>query len=81
MSNQISKQAILEFLNERLDERSKNNFTTEGKYFYLNEGAVSILSSIITNIERGMFDEKDYIVEPNGAMIDKRLYGDINYPL
>jgi hypothetical protein len=63
MENQISKQAILEFLNERLDERSKNTFTTEGKYFYLNEGAMSILSSIITNIERGMFDETEYVTK------------------
>ena len=60
MANQISKQAILEFLNERLDERSKNTFTTGGKYFHLNEGAVSMLSSIITNIEMGMFDEQQY---------------------
>ena len=58
MANQISKQAILEFLNERYEERSKNrNQSTEGKYFYLNDGAITFINSLILNIEAGRFDE------------------------
>lgn len=73
MANQISKQAILKFLNERLEERSNKVQTTKGKYFYLNEGATTLLHSLIINIEAGRFDEKEYNTYPNGAMIDKSI--------
>ena len=78
MANQISKQAIQSFLNERYEERSKNrNQSTEGKYFYLNDGAITFINSLILNIEAGRFDETEYITYPNGAMIDKKITSDL----
>ena len=77
MANQISKQSILSFLNDRLEERSNRNQTTKGKYFYLNEGATTLLDSLILNIEAGRFDETEYITYPNGAMIDKKITSDL----
>jgi hypothetical protein len=59
MANQISKQAIVEYLNERIEERSKSmeTYTTKGKYYHLNEAALSSFKSMLFLIEKGVFDE------------------------
>ena len=72
MTNQISKQAILEFLNERLESRnnrieeinSMECATSAEKTYKLsleitNLAKAELLESLIGNIERGMFDEKE----------------------
>jgi hypothetical protein len=57
MANQISKEAILSFLNERLDSRKSNTYDSANRYFYNNQGSMDTIEAIIGNIERGMFDE------------------------
>jgi hypothetical protein len=94
MANQISKEAILEFLNKRLEStkhrieelNSMKGETLAEKANLLrmetsNVGKLQFIEILISNIERGAYDEERYVVEPNGAMIDKRLYSDINYSL
>jgi len=59
MVNQISKEAIVEYLNERIEERSKSmeTYTTKGKYYHLNEASLSAFKSMLFLIEKGVFDE------------------------
>jgi hypothetical protein len=75
VSNQISKEAIVEYLNERIEERSKSmeTYTTKGKYYHLNEASLSAFKSVLFLIEKGVFDEKEYNLAPNGAMFDKSI--------
>ena len=60
MANQISKEAIVEYLNERIEERSKSmeTYTTKGKYYYLNEASLSAFKSVLFLVEKGVFDEQ-----------------------
>jgi hypothetical protein len=60
MENQISKQAILEYLNERIDVRSNNKYDRGTSYHYSNEAALHAFQSIVTLIEQGVFDEEQY---------------------
>jgi hypothetical protein len=77
MANQISKQAILEFLKERLD-RAKHSSKFKNQYTEFNEGKAWILENLVSHIERGLFDETEYITYPNGAMIDKKITSDLD---
>jgi hypothetical protein len=66
MENQISKQKLVEYLNERIEERSKSmeTYTSKGKYYHINESAISSLKSVLFLVEKGMFDEDENI--PDG---------------
>ena len=82
MANQISKEKLVEYLNKRIDVRDKHEYDVNSPFHYSNEAVLYTFKSILTLIEQGMFDdETEYVKEVNGALIDKRLYGDINYPL
>jgi hypothetical protein len=91
MENQISKQAILSFLNERLEVRNNRieeinsmECSTQSEKSYrmyselTNYSKIELLEDLIGNIERGMFDETEYITYPNGAMIDKKITSDLD---
>jgi hypothetical protein len=71
MANQISKQAILEFLNERLESRNNRieeinsmECTTSSEKAYKlsleinNLSKIELLESLIGNIKSGVFDEQ-----------------------
>ena len=59
MTNQISREKLVEYLNERIEERSKSNetYTTKGKYYHINEAAISTFKSVLFLVDKGMFDE------------------------
>ena len=59
MANQISKKAILEHLNERIEEHSNLTFTNKGKHYQLNEAVRSAYGSLWVLIHHGFFDEKE----------------------
>ena len=69
MTNQISKEKLVEYLNQRKDSythpQRPQTSTTIAK--------AQLLDAIINNIKIGMFDEKEYNVAPNGAMFDKSI--------
>ena len=52
----IEKQAILDFLKERVDVRSKHQYDKNSSYYYSNEAAINAFGSIITLIEEGRFN-------------------------
>ena len=52
----IEKQAILDFLKERVDVRSKHQYDKNSSYYYSNEAAINAFDSIIKLIEQGRFD-------------------------
>ena len=52
----IEKQAILDYLKERVDVRSKHQYDKNSSYHYSNEAAINAFGSIITLIEEGIFD-------------------------
>ena len=60
MKNQISREKLVEYLNERIEERSKSNetYTTKGKYYHINEAAISTFKSVLFLVDKGMFDEE-----------------------
>ena len=55
MANQISKQAILEFLNERF-ELAQISSNYDNQYTEFNKGKAWILENLINHIENGRFD-------------------------
>ena len=58
-TTKISKEIILDFINERIEERSKNQFATRGKYYDINQASISVFQSIRTLINQGVFDENN----------------------
>ena len=61
MVNQISKQAILEFLNDSLESRKKYESRMKSTEAELtNLAKIELLQNIIGNIEAGMFEEQQY---------------------
>jgi len=74
MANQISKQAILEFLNERL-ERATHSCKFENQYTEFNKGKAWILENLVYHIEKGRFDlpSIDEVVRAQVAEHNKEL--------
>ena len=60
MANQISKQALLEYLKHEVKTHGTdvNRYTTKGKYYHASEAAYSTYWSLLTLIELGRFDKK-----------------------
>lgn len=60
MANQISKQAIVDYLDNQilLLQQSMDTYTTKGKYYEILQQQRAILLSVKFNINCGMFDEK-----------------------
>ena len=54
-SNNISKEAILNFINERISERSKSLYTKD-EYHKVNDACIGVFTSIRTLINQGIFD-------------------------
>jgi hypothetical protein len=63
-TKKISKKAILDFINERIDVRSESrdyiNLDTESgrRYYNTNEASIDVFKSIKTLINEGKFDVK-----------------------
>lgn len=59
MANQISKQAIVDYLDNQILElqQSMDTYTTKGKYYEILQQQRAILLSVKFNINCGMFDE------------------------
>ena len=75
MANQISKQQLVDYLKQQVEQyrSSMESYTTKGKYYQATEATYSTYFSLLTLVEAGMFDEKEYNVAPNGAMFDKSI--------
>lgn len=58
MANQISKEKLVEYLNERIDVRGKHEYNVNSPYHYSNEAALHTFKSILTLIEQGVFDKE-----------------------
>jgi hypothetical protein len=59
MANQISKEKLVNFLKEQVEQyrSSMESYTTKGKYCYATEATYSTYSSLLTLVELRAFDE------------------------
>jgi Fe-S cluster biosynthesis and repair protein YggX len=60
MANQISKEAIVDYIDNQimLINDSMESYTTKGKYYQILEQQRAMLLSLNFNIKSGLFDEK-----------------------
>jgi Fe-S cluster biosynthesis and repair protein YggX len=61
MANQISKQAIVDYIDNQimLLNDSMESYTTKGKYYQILEQQRATLLSLNFNIKSGLFDKRD----------------------
>ena len=81
MANLISKQKIVDYIDNHIKDRDESmaSYTTKGKYYQILEQQRAMLFSLRFNINAGLFDETEYNTYPNGAMIDKKITSNLDF--
>ena len=61
MANQISKEKLVEYLNEQVEQyhHSKESFTTKGSHYLATEATYSTYKSLLFLVEGGIFDKNN----------------------
>ena len=64
MANQISKEKLVEYLKEKVEQyrSSMESYTTKGKYYHATEATYSAYHSLLTLVELGRFDDDTFSV-------------------
>lgn len=60
MANQISKEELVNYLKDQVEQyrSSMESYTTKGKHYQATEATYSTYFSLLTLVELGRFDEK-----------------------